>query len=78
MGVQEHALARPSGRREERAMVRAMTKRLDAAQSAIDSAREKLGLCPEQVGKGMSVGALASCTGNLPQRGRRRGFRGPT
>lgn len=43
MGVREQALARLAERQsEERAMVRALTKRLDAAQAATESAREAL------------------------------------
>lgn len=43
MGVREQALARLAERQsEERAMVRAMTKRLDAAQAARESARAAL------------------------------------
>lgn len=43
MGVREQALARLAARQsEERAMVRAMTKRLDAAQAVMESAREAL------------------------------------
>jgi CTP:molybdopterin cytidylyltransferase MocA len=43
VGVREQALARLAERQtEERAMVRAMTKRLDAAQAVSESAREAL------------------------------------
>ncbi|MGH9268715.1 MAG: hypothetical protein ACRD0D_11135, partial [Acidimicrobiales bacterium] len=43
MGVREQALARLAERQsEERAMVRAMTRRLDAAQAVTESAREAL------------------------------------
>lgn len=43
MGVREQALVRLATRQsEERAMVRAMTKRLDAAQAVMESAREAL------------------------------------
>lgn len=43
MGVREQALAKLAERQsEERAMVRAMTKRLDAADSASETARRVL------------------------------------